>query len=187
MSERLARTIVQRLQGAGHTALYAGGCVRDRLRGVAPHDYDVATDARPEQVQRMFSRTVAVGAAFGVVCVMDGGETVEVAAFRDDGIYIDGRHPESVTFSTPERDAQRRDFTVNGLFYDPLRDEVIDYVEGRRDLEAGMLRAIGCAADRFGRTGCACCGRSVLPRYSALRSSRAPGRRCASMRRRFTR
>lgn len=147
--EQFARQVVERLQRAGFQALYAGGCVRDRLRGVEPHDYDVATDARPEQVQRLFPRTVAVGAQFGVVCVLGQGLEVQVASFRDDGIYVDGRHPESVSFSTPERDAQRRDFTVNGLFYDPLKDQLIDYVGGRQDLDARLLRAIGDPAARF--------------------------------------
>src|SRR6266853_681514 len=143
MSEKIAREIVEKLQGAGFAALFAGGCVRDRLRGVPPHDYDIATDARPDQVQALFPRTYAVGAHFGVVCVLEGGEEYQVAAFRDDGVYLDGRHPREVTYSTPERDARRRDFTVNGLFFDPVREEVIDYVGGRRDLEARLLRAIG--------------------------------------------
>ncbi len=147
--EQFARQVVERLQRAGFQALYAGGCVRDRLLGVEPHDYDMATDARPEQVQRLFPRTVAVGAQFGVVCVLGQGLELQVASFRDDGIYVDGRHPESVSFSTPERDAQRRDFTVNGLFYDPLKDQLIDYVGGRQDLDARLLRAIGDPAARF--------------------------------------
>ncbi len=147
--EPAARAIVQRLQDAGYQALYAGGCVRDRLRGVEPHDYDIATDAKPAEVQRLFPRTVAVGAQFGVVCVIEAGTEFQVASFRADGLYIDGRHPESVVFSSPEVDAQRRDFTINGLFFDPIRDELIDYVGGRRDLEARVLRAIGNPADRF--------------------------------------
>src|SRR4051812_2924686 len=147
--EPAARRIVQRLQEAGHRALYAGGCVRDMLRGVAPHDYDIATDARPEDVQRLFPRTIAVGAQFGVVCVLDEGTEFQVASFRADGLYIDGRHPESVQYSSPEEDAQRRDFTVNGLFFDPVRQELIDYVDGRRDLDRRLLRAIGRPADRF--------------------------------------
>jgi len=148
--ETTARSIVERLQQAGFTALYAGGCVRDRLRGVPPHDFDVATNAQPEQVQALFRHTVAVGAHFGVVCVLEDGQQIEVAAFRDDGIYLDGRRPESVAFSTPERDSQRRDFTVNGLFYDPIKEELIDYVGGQRDLEAKILRAIGNPSERFG-------------------------------------
>lgn len=148
--EQFAREVVERLQGAGHIALFAGGCVRDRLMGREPHDFDVATDAPPEVVQRLFPRTVAVGAQFGVVCVLGpDGTQVEVAAFRDDGIYLDGRHPESVQFSTPERDAARRDFTVNGLFQNPLTGEVIDFVGGQKDLQKKLLRAIGEPAARF--------------------------------------
>jgi tRNA nucleotidyltransferase/poly(A) polymerase len=147
--ETIARTIVQRLQDAGYTALYAGGCVRDRLRGVEPHDYDIATDARPQDVQQLFRRTVAVGAHFGVIVVIERGEEFQVASFRADGLYIDGRRPESVTFSTPEEDAQRRDFTVNGLFFDPIKGELIDYVGGREDLARKVLRAIGDPQARF--------------------------------------
>jgi poly(A) polymerase len=147
--ETSARSIVQRLQDAGFTALYAGGCVRDRLMGVAPHDYDIATDAQPAQVQGLFRRTVAVGAHFGVISVLENDAEFQVASFRADGLYIDGRHPESVTFSTPEKDAQRRDFTVNGMFFDPIREEVIDYVGGQRDLAARLLRAIGDPLARF--------------------------------------
>ena len=147
--EQTARSIVRRLRDAGFAALFAGGCVRDRLLGVEPHDYDIATDAKPEEVQGLFRRTVAVGAHFGVVCVLEDGREYQVASFRADGRYIDGRHPETVTFSTPEQDAQRRDFTVNGLFLDPLEDRVIDYVGGQRDLEARLLRAIGDPAERI--------------------------------------
>ena len=147
--EKSARAIVQRLHDAGHVALYAGGCVRDRLMGVEPHDYDVATDARPEQVQALFRRTVAVGSHFGVIVVLDGSYEFQVATFRNDGQYIDGRHPATVSFSTPEQDAERRDFTINGLFFDPLTDRLIDYVHGQRDLDARVLRAIGNPSDRF--------------------------------------
>lgn len=147
--ELIARSIVKRLHDAGHRALYAGGCVRDMLRGVEPHDYDIATDATPEQVQALFRRTMAIGAHFGVINVLEDGVDFQVASFRSDGAYIDGRHPESVRFSTPEEDALRRDFTVNGLFFDPLQQELIDYVGGRQDLEARVLRAIGDPADRF--------------------------------------
>ena len=147
--ESAARAVAVRLQRAGFTAYFAGGCVRDRLRGIAPHDFDVATNARPEQVQALFPRTVAVGAHFGVIRVMDGPFQFEVASFRADGVYIDGRRPVDVTFTTPQGDAERRDFTINGMFYDPLADEVIDYVGGRADLAAGVLRAIGEPAARF--------------------------------------
>lgn len=146
-----ARDVVARLREAGHQALWAGGCVRDLLLGKTPEDYDVATDARPEEVIRLFPRTVPVGASFGVVIVRgprDAGQ-VEVATFRRDGRYEDGRHPESVSFSSPEEDASRRDFTINGMFYDPLTDQVIDYVGGRLDLERKVIRAIGDPATRF--------------------------------------
>jgi poly(A) polymerase len=141
--ESAARRIVRTLQEAGFEALYAGGCVRDLLRGVPPHDYDIATSARPEEVQALFRRTVAVGAQFGVISVLLDGGDFQVATFRSDGTYSDGRHPESVRFSDAKEDALRRDFTINGLFFDPLRGELRDYVGGRADLEAGVLRAIG--------------------------------------------
>ena len=112
-------------------------------------DYDIATSARPAEVQALFSRTVAFGAHFGVICVMEGGRQYEVATFRSDGAYIDGRHPQGVTFSSPREDAERRDFTVNGMFYDPLAGKVIDFVEGRADLARHLLRAIGNPASRF--------------------------------------
>ncbi len=147
--ESTASSIVRRLRDAGHAAYYAGGCVRDMLRGVEPKDYDIATSARPEEVQRLFPRTVAVGAHFGVICVLDEGLQFEVATFRSDGAYIDGRHPEAVTFSSPQADAERRDFTINGMFYDPIASEVIDFVGGRADLERRLLRAIGDAPSRF--------------------------------------
>jgi tRNA nucleotidyltransferase/poly(A) polymerase len=147
--EILARALVQRLHNAGHIAYYAGGCVRDALLGKDPHDYDIATDALPEDVQRIFNKTVAVGAHFGVICVIEDGQEFQVATFRSDGAYRDGRHPESVAYSSPQQDALRRDFTVNGMFYDPLAGEVIDYVGGRADLEARVLRAVGDPVERF--------------------------------------
>jgi poly(A) polymerase len=147
--EATARKIVQRLRDAGHVAFYAGGCVRDMLRGVSPHDYDIATSARPGQVQGLFRRTFDVGAHFGVIVVHEDGRDFEVATFRNDGAYIDGRRPESVVFSSPQEDAMRRDFTVNGMFFDPLKGEVIDYVGGEDDLIQRRLRAIGDAAARF--------------------------------------
>ena len=123
---------VQKLRAAGHQALWAGGCVRDQLMGAAPKDYDIATDAPPDRVRELFGkrRTIAVGAAFGVITVLGpkGAGQIEVATFRKDAAYSDGRHPDAVTFSDAEHDAQRRDFTINGLFFDPLAGEVIDYV-----------------------------------------------------------
>lgn len=156
MTEReFATHVVERLHAAGHQALWAGGCVRDELLGLTPADYDVATAATPEQVQSQFRRTHTFGASFGVVEVLgprdDQGEwlKVQVATFRNDGTYTDGRRPDSVTYSTAEEDARRRDFTVNGLFLDPLTGTVLDYVGGRADLEAKVLRAIGDPAARF--------------------------------------
>jgi len=123
--------------------------VRDFLLGRTPADFDIATNAKPGQVQELFPRTVAVGAQFGVICVIENGGEFQVASFRADGVYIDGRHPVDVTFSTPRMDAERRDFTINGMFRDPISGEVIDYVGGRADIEARVVRAIGNAGDRF--------------------------------------
>ncbi len=142
--------IVQTLVQAGHQAVFAGGCVRDMLRGTDAKDYDIATSARPEEVQRLFAKSYAVGAHFGVIIVRLDEYSFEVATFRRDGKYSDARRPDTVEFTDAEEDAKRRDFTVNGLFYDPLKDEVLDYVGGRADLEQKILRAIGDPASRFG-------------------------------------
>ena len=144
-----ATDIVRTLVGAGHQAVFAGGCVRDMLRGVAPKDYDIATSAHPDEVRRLFPKSQAVGAHFGVIIVWRQGVQYEVATFRTDGRYTDGRRPDSVKFTDAREDARRRDFTINGLFFDPLTREVIDYVEGRADLEAKILRAIGEPRKRF--------------------------------------
>jgi poly(A) polymerase len=144
-----ARQIVERLTQAGHPALFAGGCVRDMLRGEDPHDIDIATDATPEEVQALFERTVTVGSRFGVVVVLLGDHPFEVATFRTDAAYTDGRHPDAVEFADARADAQRRDFTINGLFFDPLAEKVVDYVGGQADLQAGILRAIGDPHQRF--------------------------------------
>jgi poly(A) polymerase len=155
MDEReFAIQVVRRLKEAGHQALWAGGCVRDELLGLVPKDYDVATDARPEQVRRLFRHTVAVGASFGVVEVLSprkptGRHRVQVATFRSDVAYSDGRHPDAIVFSSPREDALRRDFTINGMFFDPLEGQLIDYVGGQDDLQADILRAIGDPAMRF--------------------------------------
>lgn len=144
-----ALDVVRRLQQAGFTALWAGGCVRDLLLGHAPDDYDVATSARPEQVRDLFGKrnTLAIGASFGVILVQaprrSGASDVEVATFRTEGPYLDGRRPQHVQFATPQEDALRRDFTINGMFFDPLADQVLDYVGGRQDLERRIVRAIG--------------------------------------------
>jgi len=157
-----ATEIVRTLRQKGHQAYLVGGCVRDLLLDREPDDYDVATDATPDKVMRIFPRTWAVGVQFGVVLVpVDGedaaGETppprqcvVEVATFRSDGVYTDGRHPDHVTYThDPREDVQRRDFTINGLLLDPLNDEVLDYVGGRADLNAGIIRTIGQPERRF--------------------------------------
>lgn len=149
-----ARQVVIRLREAGHEALWAGGCVRDDLLGLTPEDYDVATSATPEEVIRLFGRrrTVPVGASFGVVMVLPPHKSagqVEVATFRTDGQYLDGRRPESVAFCSPEEDARRRDFTINGMFFDPVAKQVIDYVGGQEDLQRKVLKAIGDPTARF--------------------------------------
>ena len=135
-----ALAIVRRLRDAGHVAYFAGGCVRDLLLGQTPKDYDVATDAPPDRVRELFRNSQAVGAAFGVILVRRGASVIEVATFRTDGIYVDGRHPSTVRFTTAEEDARRRDFTINGLFLDPITDKVIDHVGGLDDLKAKRVR-----------------------------------------------
>src|SRR5205814_10631918 len=147
--EQTARKIPQRLREHGHVAYFAGGCVRDMVRGLVPKDFDIATDGTPDVVQKIFPHTYAVGAHFGVVVVVEKGLNFEVATFRSDGAYLDHRHPVDVRFSSPEDDAKRRDFTVNGMFFDPEKNELIDFVGGRTDLEAKVVRAIGDPAARF--------------------------------------
>ncbi len=144
-----ATRIVQTLVKAGYQAVFAGGCVRDALLGKEPKDYDIATNARPEEVQALFPKSVAVGAHFGVIIVRQGGFQFDVATFRRDGSYKDGRRPDSVEFTSAEEDAKRRDFTVNGIFYDPINGKHLDYVGGREDLQARRLCAIGDAGTRF--------------------------------------
>jgi poly(A) polymerase len=147
--EQTAHGVVRKLRAAGHVAYYAGGCVRDLLSGKPPKDVDIATDARPDVVQKLFPRTYAVGAHFGVIVVLENEFQFEVATFRSDGAYLDGRHPVDVHFATAEEDAARRDFTINGMFFDPEKNEVIDFVGGRADLERKLIRAIGDPAQRF--------------------------------------
>jgi poly(A) polymerase len=145
----LASKIVKRLSDEGYTTYFAGGWVRDYLLGHPKSDIDIATEAPPEEVIRLFDRTIAIGAHFGVIMVVIEGETFEVASFRRDGLYIDGRRPESVEYSSPEEDAHRRDFTINGMFYDPLNEKVYDYVGGKEDLERKIIRAVGSPKKRF--------------------------------------
>jgi len=151
MSNRAgALQIVKRLRQNGFTALFAGGCVRDMLLGRPASDYDVATDAVPEQIVRLFRRTLKVGAKFGVVMALLDDKQIEVATFRTEGGYADGRHPQHVKFATAKEDALRRDFTINGMFYDPISQEAIDFVGGQKDLKRRIVRTIGAAHERFG-------------------------------------
>lgn len=144
-----ATEVVRTLQNAGFTAVFAGGCVRDRLLGQEPNDYDIATNATPDEVEALFESTIPVGKAFGVVIVVAGGDEFEVATFRTDGEYVDGRRPESVAFTGIELDACRRDFTINALFENPVTGEVLDFVGGVEDLKNGVVRTCGVAFDRF--------------------------------------
>lgn len=155
--QQFALSVVRRLRAAGFEAYWAGGCVRDALLGRQPKDYDVATDARPPQIRQLFGTrtTLDIGAAFGVIAVVGPKPAgiVEVTTFRHDVGYSDGRHPDEVTFTSAEHDAQRRDFTINGLFYDPLAEDVsrrvIDFVGGVEDLRRHVIRAIGDPRARF--------------------------------------
>jgi poly(A) polymerase len=145
--------VVKKLREADFCALWAGGCVRDQLLGRRPKDYDVATDATPDQIRSVFGhrRTLAIGQVFGVITVLGTKRTgqIEVATFRRDATYSDGRHPDQVTFCDAREDALRRDFTINGLFYDPIEDRIIDYVGGQEDLKRRLVRAIGDPAARL--------------------------------------
>jgi poly(A) polymerase len=155
-ARELAVRICRTLRAGGHQAYFVGGCVRDILLGRNPADYDVATDATPDRVQQLFPRSLAIGAQFGVIIVTDDSTApdkasqVEVATFRSDIGYSDGRHPDTVVYTTSaQQDVRRRDFTINALLLDPETNEVLDFVGGREDLRAGIIRAIGRPADRF--------------------------------------
>ena len=141
--------IYQKIHSQGYQVFLAGGCVRDGLLGLTPNDFDLATNATPDQIIGLFEKTVSVGKAYGVIIVIEAGIEVEVTTFRSDGIYEDGRRPAAVEFSSPETDAERRDFTINALFYDLANDQVLDYVEGVTDLNQRLLRAVGEPAKRF--------------------------------------
>ncbi len=144
-----ALEVVRRLKAAGFISYWAGGCVRDLIMGRMAKDFDIATNAVPDKVMELFPGAVAVGKSFGVVRVPVAGDWYEVATFRKDAEYRDGRHPSGITFSDPETDAQRRDFTINAMFYDPIEEQVIDYVEGSEDIARNVIRAVGVPADRF--------------------------------------
>lgn len=145
-----ATDIVRRLQAAGFNAFWVGGCVRDFLLGREPHDFDVATDAIPEQIEKLFSHTVAVGRKFGVMVVVKGRQQFQVATFRAESEYEDGRRPGKVSFGDARADATRRDFTINGLFYDPIARKLHDWVNGEADMRARVIRTIGGPEERFG-------------------------------------
>ncbi len=145
-----AHGLVKRLAGAGFQAYWVGGCVRDDRLGQTPTDYDIATDATPDEIEQLFRKTIPVGKQYGVIMVLEAGHEYQVATFRAEGDYTDGRRPGSVRFTDAREDALRRDFTINGLFYDPLADEMHDWVGGRADLEARCIRTIGAPAKRFG-------------------------------------
>ncbi len=149
MNSRLPTEIVQTLRENGHEAYFVGGCVRDMVMGIEPADYDIATSARPEAVIEIFPRTEPVGVQYGVVLVLSGGVGFEVATFRSDDVYVDGRRPSGVVFTTSKEDVLRRDFTINGLLYDPIESEVIDHVDGMADIERRVVRAIGNPRARF--------------------------------------
>lgn len=148
LPEHVAK-VISTLTTKGHKAWLVGGAVRDSILKHTPKDFDVATDAKPEEIQKYFDRTIPVGVQFGVVLVIVDSAPVEVATFRSDGVYEDSRHPTSINFSGPEDDAKRRDFTINGLFWDPVAKEVIDYVSGMEDIKERQIRTIGRASHRF--------------------------------------
>jgi len=153
MSENIlyntALSVVKTLQKHGFQAYFAGGCVRDRLMKRPPKDYDVATDARPNQVMKLFPKTLAIGKAFGVVVVIIQKQQVEVTTFRTESGYSDGRHPDHVKYASRDEDVARRDFTINGLLYDPIKDELVDLVSGQVDIKKKIVRTIGDARQRF--------------------------------------
>ena len=149
-ARRAAELVARRLRHKGFEAVFAGGCVRDILLGLEPQDYDVATDAAPKQVRSLFKKTIPIGERFGVITVMEFGPKVEVTTFRSEGVYTDGRRPNGVRFVSAKEDALRRDFTINALLMDPDTEEVIDYVDGRADMERKVLRAVGGPRERFG-------------------------------------
>jgi len=153
MTDKPLRTtaveIVRHLQTAGFSAYWVGGCVRDFLLGREPQDFDIATSARPEQIEKLFKRTIAVGRKFGVMVVVENDRQFQVATYRAEADYCDGRHPEQVAFGDAQADAQRRDFTVNGLFYDPITEKLHDWVGGEKDLRAKIIRTIGMPEERF--------------------------------------
>src|SRR5215212_539828 len=145
----IATEIVRRLQDAGFEAFWVGGCVRDVLLGREPYDYDIATNARPDQSEKLFPKIIPVGKQFGVLLVVEGGHQFQIATFRAEADYKDGRRPETIRFADAREDAFRRDFTVNGLFFDPIANQLHDWVSGEADLRAKIIRTIGSPDERF--------------------------------------
>lgn len=141
--------IIQILKNAGHTAYWAGGCVRDMLLGIKPKDFDIVTSATPDQIEELLQKTIPIGKEFGVILAIKNGHNFEVATFRSDSGYSDGRRPDAVTFTDPQQDALRRDFTINALFYDPDSDQILDYVDGQKDLRDKLVRFIGNPEERI--------------------------------------
>lgn len=148
-NSNFAFDVGRRLISAGHKAYLAGGCVRDQLLGRQPQDYDIATSARPEEVEGLFSKTLSIGKNFGIIVVIHGHQKVEIATFRKDGEYKDGRHPETIIYGTELEDAERRDFTINALFYDMQTEQIVDHVNGQVDIQKKLIRAVGRPEDRF--------------------------------------
>lgn len=147
--QKSAIQIIKTLQDAGHKAYFAGGSVRDMIMGVDPKDYDIATSALPDEIEKLFEDTIPVGKSFGVIFTNLNGHNFEIATFRSDSGYSDGRRPDAITFTHPEEDAKRRDFTINGLFYDPIADEIHDFVGGRDDIQNKIIRFIGDPHERI--------------------------------------
>lgn len=143
------KSVAKKLQDAGFIAYFAGGWVRDYLMKHPSDDIDIATDASVKEIQRLFPKTIPVGVAFGIVIVVEGGHQFEVATFRSDRGYVDGRRPTGIDPASPEEDAQRRDFTINGMFYDPITEKLYDFVDGQQDIQNGVIRAIGDPHERF--------------------------------------
>lgn len=141
--------IIKQLKAAGHQAFWAGGCVRDILMGIKPKDYDIVTSAKPDEIEDILEKTIPIGKQFGVILAIENGHEFEVATFRSDSGYSDGRRPDAIEFSNIEEDAKRRDFTINSLYYDPLEDKVLDFTGGQKDIEAGLVRFIGDPSERI--------------------------------------